>query len=207
MDEALDQPNGLLAVGGDLSVPRLLCAYRRGIFPWYSHGQPILWWCPDPRAVILPERLHVSRSLRKRLRQQIFSITANRCFAEVLSACAEPRRGQEGTWISDEMRDAYLRLHVRGFAHSLECWCEGRLAGGIYGVAIGSVFFGESMFSRVADASKVALVHLCERGFELIDCQVPNPHLRRMGAELIPRRHFIEQLARLCALPQPSHFQ
>lgn len=198
IDTALIEPNGLLAIGGDLSPARLMHAYRRGIFPWYSDGQPILWWSPDPRAVLFPGCMHVSRSLRKVIRQRRFKVTCNRAFDDVMGGCAEPRPGQQGTWITGGMKRAYLALHRLGHAHSLECWREGRLAGGIYGVAIGRVFFGESMFSRESNASKVALAELCSMGFKLIDCQIPNPHLARMGAEMIPRRQFAELLQAWC---------
>ena len=198
IESALVEPNGLLAIGGDLSPARLMHAYRRGIFPWYSDGQPILWWSPDPRAVMFPGRMHVSRSLRKVIRQRRFRVTCNQAFDEVVAGCAEPRPGQQGTWITGGMESAYLALHRLGHAHSLECWREERLAGGIYGVAIGRVFFGESMFSRESNASKVALAELCSMGFKLIDCQIPNPHLDRLGAEMIPRRHFAEFLLKWC---------
>ncbi len=203
-EAALREPDGLLAIGGDLHPQRLLRAYRAGIFPWYGEGQPILWWSPDPRAVLFPERVHVSRSVRRRLRRGRFRVTADRDFAAVIEACATvPRRGQDGTWITPEMAAAYRRLHALGHAHSVEVWDEGgALAGGLYGVAIGRVFFGESMFSRRSDASKVALVALCRAlsswGYGLVDCQVASPHLMRMGAELLPRRRFLDLLERLC---------
>ena len=198
---AMRQPDGLLAVGGDLSRPRLLAAYRRGIFPWYSDDQPILWWSPDPRAVILPEQMHVSRRLRRRLRQQPFEVTWNRAFADVVAGCAAPRAEGHGTWITDDMRDAYVALHRAGDAQSVECWRDGELAGGVYGVTLGSVFFGESMFSRAADASKVALLEVARRGYRLIDCQVPNPHLERLGATLLPRQRFVELVGELVEQP------
>ena len=201
---ALTQPNGLLALGGDLSPSRLLCAYRRGIFPWFSQGQPILWWCPDPRAVLFPADIHIGRSLRKRLRRDDFVITRDQAFGDVVRACAEPRRWQNDTWITEEMVGAYCRLHQTGHAHSLECWREGELVGGLYGIALGRVFFGESMFSAVSDASKVALVHLSRLGFTLIDCQLPNPHLSRLGATEIPRRQFVRLLDRWCGQPLPA---
>ncbi|HET6656209.1 MAG TPA: leucyl/phenylalanyl-tRNA--protein transferase, partial [Gammaproteobacteria bacterium] len=187
---ALAEPNGLLAAGGDLSVARLLAAYRRGIFPWYEDGQPILWWSPDPRMVLFPNELHLSRSLRKTLRRETFEVTVDRAFAEVIEACAAPR-DDLGTWLTDEMKQAYLRLHQAGYAHSVEAWRDGRLAGGLYGIELGRVFFGESMFSRESDASKVALAHLCRRDYDLIDCQIDSPHLRRLGAKTIPRREFL----------------
>ena len=195
VDYAMLQPNGLLAVGGDLSPARLLHAYRRGIFPWFSDAQPILWWAPDPRAVLLPRGIRVSRSLRKTLRREVFQVSFDRAFDRVIRACAAPRARQNDTWITGPMIDAYCELHARGFAHSVECWQDDELAGGLYGVAIGKVFFGESMFSRVADASKVALATLCGCGYELIDCQLPSDHLKRMGATEIPRREFMELLS------------
>ena len=198
IESALIEPNGLLAIGGDLSPVRLMHAYRRGIFPWYSDGQPILWWSPDPRAVLFPGCMYVSRSLRKVIRQRRFRVSCDRAFDEVMAACARPRPGQDGSWITGGMMKAYSALHELGHAHSLECWREGTLAGGIYGVAIGRVFFGESMFSGESNASKVALAELCSLGFELIDCQIPNPHLGRLGAEMIPRRAFAGLLRRWC---------
>ena len=194
VDYAMIQPNGLLAVGGDLSPARLLHAYQRGIFPWFSEAQPILWWAPDPRAVLLPGGLKISRSLKKTLRRGEFEVSFNRVFARVIQACASPRAHQNDTWITNDMIDAYCELHARGFAHSVECWKDGQLVGGLYGVAIGKVFFGESMFSRVSDASKVALVTLCQSGYELIDCQLPSDHLKRMGASEIPRADFMRLL-------------
>ena len=192
-----------LAIGGDLRVQRLIRAYRRGIFPWYSHGGPILWWSPDPRTVIVPAELRISRRLARRIRRGEFRTTENAAFAEVVEGCAAPRRdGEAGTWITPEMREAYLALHAAGHARSIECWRDGVLAGGLYGVEVGSVFCGESMFSRASDASKVALAVLCAKGYALIDCQVPNAHLLRMGARLIPRREFLAVLAH-CADPRP----
>ena len=201
VDYAMIQPNGLLAVGGDLSPARLLHAYQRGIFPWFSEGQPILWWAPDPRAVLLPSRFRISRSLRKTLRRQKFRVTFDRAFPEVIRACAAPRSRQNDTWITGDMIHAYCDLNRRGFAHSVECWEDGALAGGLYGVAIGRVFFGESMFSRSSDASKVALAKLCESGYELIDCQLPSDHLKRLGATDLPRREFMALLRRYRAAP------
>ncbi len=204
---ALRDPDGLLAVGGDLTVTRLLAAYRRGIFPWYSEGQPILWWSPDPRMVLFPERLHVSRSLRKTLRRNRFRLTVDHDFEAVIRGCAAPRREEPGTWITEEMRRAYIRLHRAGHAHSVEVWEGERLVGGLYGVAIGRVFFGESMFSRVSDASKAGFAgfvrQLAAAGFELIDCQVYSAHLASLGAETIPRQRFTALLDRLCATPSP----
>jgi leucyl/phenylalanyl-tRNA--protein transferase len=198
---ALDTPNGLLAWGGGLEPERLLAAYRRGIFPWYSEGQPILWWSPAPRCVIVPERVHLSRRTRRRYNSGPFELTLDQAFDLVIERCAAPRRDEDGTWITPAMLDAYRRLHRLGHAHSLEVWQDGELAGGIYGLAIGRVFFGESMFSRRSDGSKIALVALCRllhrHGFGLLDCQVENDHLRRMGATLISREAFETRLAAL----------
>lgn len=191
---ALTEPNGLLAMGGDLQPARLLSAYRNGIFPWYGEGEPILWWSPDPRAVLFPHRMKISRSLRKTLRQERFRITHDRCFGDVIGGCAAPRAGREGTWITREMRAAYIRLHELGFAHSIECWRGEELAGGLYGVALGKVFFAESMFTHVRDASKVALVELCRQGYEFIDCQFLTDHLARLGAVTLSRERFLALL-------------
>jgi len=197
---------GLLAVGADLRPETLLAAYRRGIFPWYNPGQPILWWTPDPRAVLYPERLRISRSLRKALADPAWEIRYDSAFRAVMQACAAPRPTQRGTWIGPDMVQAYGVLHAHGVAHSVEAWRDGVLAGGLYGVALGGAFFGESMFSRVTDASKVALAHLVQHlrawGYALIDCQVGSDHLRRLGAEDIPRALFEQQLA--AALPHPG---
>ena len=198
VEYALHEPNGLLAAGGDLTPQRLLCAYRKGIFPWFNDAQPILWWSPDPRAVLFPQELIISRSLRKRVRNGDFGLSIDRDFARVIRACAAPRRDCGETWITNEMRTAYLRLHTLGHAHSVECWFAEKLVGGLYGVALGKVFFGESMFSLLPDASKVALVHLCQQGFELIDCQLPSDHLARLGARSIPRQKFQSLLDRWC---------
>jgi leucyl/phenylalanyl-tRNA--protein transferase len=192
--------SGLLAVGGDLRPARLLAGYRRGIFPWYSEGQPILWHSPDPRFVLLPERLHVSRSLEKVLRRRTYSLRADTAFEAVVEACAEaPRPGQDGTWITSEMRAAYGTLNRMGHAHSVEAWKEGQLLGGLYGVAVGRLFFGESMFSRAPDASKAAFASaaraLFAAGCLLIDCQVETEHLARFGAQDMPRRRFLQRLA------------
>jgi len=193
-EQALDDPAGLLAAGGDLSPARLLAAYRRGIFPWYSPGQPVLWWSPDPRAVLFPEEFRVSRSLAKTIRNGGFSVATDRSFAEVIDACAAPRSQSHGTWITPEMREAYLDLHRRGHAHSIETHRGGELVGGLYGVRLGGVFFGESMFSRASDASKVALAHLvavCRRNsIAVIDCQLASRHLASLGARSIPRAQF-----------------
>lgn len=191
--QALDEPNGLLAVGGDLSVTRLLSAYRRGIFPWYVQGEPVLWWSPDPRAVFLTDRAHVSRRLARWLGQCQWSLTADRAFNEVLRACAAPRAGQHpsGTWITRDMKRAYLRLHEAGFAHSIEAWDGERLVGGLYGVGIGGMFFGESMFSHASNGSKVVLLALCRAmalaGMPWLDAQVPSAHLTSLGAVSMPR--------------------
>jgi leucyl/phenylalanyl-tRNA--protein transferase len=238
----LASPEGLLAIGGDLRAERLIEAYRHGIFPWYSEGQPILWWSPDPRAVLFPGKLKISRSLRKTLRAAEFTVTMDTRFREVMQACAAPREQYPdgGTWITPEMLDAYLRLHEQGLAHSVEVWRhtgtherdvhgrtnaasagyaeaardrqdavsgrDGELVGGLYGVALGAAFFGESMFSRASDASKVALAHLSGQlaawGFRIIDCQLPSPHLFSLGAEEIPRREFMAYLDE--ALKQPD---
>lgn len=199
--QALREPNGLLAVGGDLSLRRLLNAYRGGIFPWYGEGDPILWWSPDPRTVLIPSQLHRSQSLRKLLRRRAFAVTMDRDFPAVIRACAGPRLGSQGTWLLPEMISAYSALHVHGVAHSVEVWQAEQLVGGLYGVAIGGVFFGESMFSRVDNASKVALVQLCEHliglDIELIDCQVLTPHMQRMGADLVTRDRFLTRLVEL----------
>lgn len=200
--QALEEPDGLLAIGGNLSVELLLCAYRRGIFPWFSAGQPILWWSPDPRSVLFPDALHISRSLRRTLRRARFRCTLNRCFERVVAACAASRPGQQGTWITPEMASAYADLAAEGHAHSVEVWDDRELAGGLYGVAIGRVFFGESMFSRRTDASKVALVRLADAlvsgGYRLIDCQLYSPHLASLGAQLIARTDFVAALRQWC---------
>ena len=198
---ALTEPNGLLAAGGDLSVPRLLDAYRHGIFPWFSPGQPILWWSPDPRMALIPHELRVTRSLAKTLRNRQYEVRADTRFGAVMRACAEPRRDQESTWISDDMMAACVALHELGIAHSVETWIDGKLAGGLYGVAVGRMFFGESMFSRVTDASKLALVHLARQlerwQFGMIDCQMHTPHLASLGARAIPRADFMRRLQEL----------
>jgi leucyl/phenylalanyl-tRNA---protein transferase len=191
--------SGLIAVGGDLSSERLLEAYRVGIFPWYSEDQPILWWSPDPRFVLDLDQFKFSRSLQKTLRKKVFHVTFDRVFEEVIAACAEvPRDGQSGTWITPEMRDAYTKLHGLGYAHSVESWFEGELVGGLYGVSLGKAFFGESMFHRKTDASKVALAVLVEKlqrwGFHFIDSQMTTEHMHRLGAEEIPRRIFLKKL-------------
>ncbi len=202
---ALAEPNGLLAAGGDLSAERLIEAYRQGIFPWFSDGEPILWWSPDPRMVLVPAEIKVTRSLAKVLRNRVFEVRADSAFREVMQACAEPRANQRGTWISDDMIGAYHALHRRGIAHSIETWIDGELAGGLYGVAIGRMFYGESMFTRAPDASKIALVHLARQlqrwGFELIDCQMHTAHLERMGGREVPRAAFMRKLGELVNYP------
>lgn len=198
---------GLLAVGGDLGSERLLEAYRCGIFPWYSPGQPVLWWSPDPRMVLFPQQLKISRSLRKTLKSGRFRVTLDMAFRSVIERCAEPRRNQPGggTWITSEMQDAYCRLYAEGHAHSVETWLDQDLVGGLYGVSLGGAFFGESMFSRTTDASKVALAHLVRQletwNYSLIDCQVASAHLFSLGAEEIPRARFLMQLAAALRLP------
>lgn len=199
------QPNGLLAVGGDLSPERLLNAYRSGIFPWFSADQPILWWSPNPRTVLFPERMAPNRSLRKAMRNRGLRVSMDQCFRQVMEGCAAPRAGADGTWITDEMRAAYLQLHRLGHAHSVEVWQGEELVGGLYGIGIGRIFFGESMFTRVRDASKVGFAHLVERlrraHYRLIDCQVYTGHLVSLGAEEIPRNRFIELLRIGCEEP------
>jgi leucyl/phenylalanyl-tRNA--protein transferase len=201
LDAALAEPNGLLAAGGGLSPERVVEAYRQGVFPWYSEGQPVLWWSPDPRMVLFTAEFRVRRSLAKRVRQHRYEIRFDTAFERVIRACAGPRQGQDGTWITDAMIGTYVELHRRGVAHSVEAWREGKLAGGLYGIALGRVFFGESMFAREADASKVALVHLVERlrrdGVPLVDCQQETSHLAGFGARPIPRRAFAALLAQL----------
>jgi leucyl/phenylalanyl-tRNA--protein transferase len=194
LEQALEEPSGLLAAGGDLSPERLIAAYRRGIFPWYSPGQPVLWWSPDPRAVLFPEEFHCTRSLAKTLRNGGFSYSMDVDFAAVIDGCAAPRAASPGTWITSDMRVAYLELHRLEHAHSIEIWRDGALVGGLYGVRLGGVFFGESMFSRERDASKAALAHLvavCRRNsLAVIDCQLPSRHLTTLGSRTIPRSQF-----------------
>jgi len=206
--DALEEPNGLLAAGGALTPEWLLASYARGIFPWYEAGQPILWWSPDPRAVLYPEQLHVSRSLGKTLRSGRIVVTADRDFATVLRACAAPRRYTSHTWITPAMAQAYIAMHELGWCHSFEAWHDGELVGGLYGMAIGKVFFGESMFTRLRDASKVAFVRavrfLRSTGIELIDCQVPSHHLTRLGASEMPRAAFLRALESLVRPASPS---
>jgi leucyl/phenylalanyl-tRNA--protein transferase len=204
---ALREPNGLLAAGGDLRPERLLAAYHRGIFPWFEAGQPPLWWSPDPRAVLFPAEFHISASLRKTLRSGRFTVSSDRDFAGVTAGCAGPRAGSTGTWLIPAMREAYAALHDLGYAHSVEVWRGDELVGGLYGVALGRVFHGESMFSRASDASKTALAVLAQvlarAGYHLIDCQVHNPHLESLGARNIARRDFLRQLPAEAISPPP----
>ncbi len=208
VETALREPDGLLCAGGDLDPQRLLEAYRRGIFPWFAAGQPILWWSPNPRTVLYPAEFKVSRSLAKTIRNRGFVVTLDRAFDRVMECCADARLRPEGTWISPQMRAAYQRLHELGYAHSLETWDGDRLVGGLYGVALGRVFFGESMFSLERDASKVALHALVgrmlEHGGRLIDCQVASAHLASLGARAIPRQRFVEELAAATREAQPD---
>lgn len=203
LDQALSDPDGLLAAGGDLSPQRLLLAYRSGIFPWFDDQQPILWWSPDPRCVLLPDQLYLSRSMRKLIRQDRFEVSFDQAFDQVIDACAAPRSEDPGTWITPEMQHAYLTLHRLGSAHSVEVWQQGKLVGGLYGVAIGRVFFGESMFSRVSNASKVGFAKLVEQladwGYAVIDCQVETEHLMSLGACMIPRSEFANLLKQHCS--------
>ncbi len=210
-DTALNEPNGLLAVGGDLQPERLIAAYRSGVFPWYEEPQPILWWSPSPRSVLFPANIIISRSLRKRLRRGEYRVTCDQAFPAVIRQCATtPRRDQDGTWIGSPMEAAYCRLHEMGVAHSFEVWHEQQLVGGLYGLAIGKVFFGESMFSTRSDASKVAFVHLAKQlqawQFAVIDCQVSNPHLFSLGAEEIPRQQFTQLLTENIDKVAPSEW-
>jgi leucyl/phenylalanyl-tRNA--protein transferase len=208
VNRALAEPDGLLAVGGTLSAKRLVVAYEHGVFPWYAEGQPVLWWSPDPRAVLYPPELRVSRSLRKRLRNAGIETRLDTAFADVIRACSAPRDSGDGTWLTPEMIAAYSELHARGLAHSVESWRGTELVGGLYGVRLGRVFFGESMFSRTPDASKIALVRLIEeaaaRGIVLIDCQVASAHLQSLGSRSIPRVDFIALLAQHCRPHQPG---
>jgi len=211
---AQKDPNGLLAVGGDLSVPRLLMAYRNGIFPWYEIDQPILWWAPDPRSVLFPDALKISRSLKKSLLNKGFSVSMDTDFTQVINACSGARHYTEHTWITAEMAAAYTRLNEMGIAHSVETWLDGHLVGGLYGIALGSMFFGESMFSRVADASKVALVHLVGQlkvwDYQLIDCQIQSDHMDSLGAQCIPRNEFQSYLGECVdddCLIEPWHLE
>ncbi|MSP27223.1 MAG: leucyl/phenylalanyl-tRNA--protein transferase [Methylococcales bacterium] len=206
---ALREPDGLLAVGGCLSAERLINAHQRGIFPWYNPDEPILWWSPDPRLVLFPDKLIVSRSLNKTLRKNVFTFSIDTAFEQVIAACAQPRKDSEGTWITSDINQAYIDLHHQGFAHSAEVWFNDELVGGLYGVALGQVFFGESMFHTKTDASKVAFVSLVAQlktwGYQLIDCQVHTNHLQSLGAEEINRREFVKLLERHCRMPANPH--
>jgi leucyl/phenylalanyl-tRNA--protein transferase len=213
VDRALRDPNGLLAAGGDLSPERLLDAYAHGIFPWFGEDDPLLWWSPDPRMVLFTSELHVSRSLRKTIRAGNMQVSLDSCFAQVMDGCAAPRRGQDGTWITLEMTEAYRRLFDLGYAHSVEVWADRQLVGGLYGVAIGRMFYGESMFSRISDASKVALVALVKQigrwGFPCVDCQMSTRHLFSLGAREVPRAAFLRHLrplVRQAQVPSPWRF-
>ncbi|WP_374679830.1 leucyl/phenylalanyl-tRNA--protein transferase [Hydrocarboniphaga effusa] len=202
---AMRDPNGLLAIGGDLSMTRLIRAYSQGIFPWYNPDEPILWWSPDPRAVLLPDAMNVSRSLRKSIRRDDYAVTLDTAYTSVLAACAGTRRHSRGTWLGPDMRLAYEELHRRGYAHSVEVWRGGELVGGLYGVALGRAFFGESMFSRANDTSKIALFWLCEQlrawDFRLVDCQVASEHLKTLGAVDVSRERFLNLLRPAVNLP------
>ncbi|MGI9272980.1 MAG: leucyl/phenylalanyl-tRNA--protein transferase [Woeseiaceae bacterium] len=202
VEDALCEPDGLLAAGGDLNSERLLYAYARGIFPWYEEGQPILWWSPDPRCVLRPAQFHISRRLQQYLRSSTFTLTCNTAFAEVIRACAKDRPSQQGTWITPDIIAAFEQLHIDGWAHSVEVWDKEKLVGGIYGMSIGKVFFGESMFSRRDNASKFAMFGLCRilqrKDFVLLDCQVLSQHLTTLGAELMPRSEFTDILRTSC---------
>lgn len=209
LERALKEPSGLLAAGGNLSPQRLLDAYKHGIFPWYNPGQPPLWWSPDPRMVLFPDELKVSRSLAKRLKKQDYEIRCDTTFREVMLACAStPRPEQDGSWIVPEILEGYCGLHALGYAHSIETWMDGKLVGGLYGVAIDRMFYGESMFHRATDASKLAFVHLVrhlqQQGYGLIDCQMHTPHLASLGAREIPREEFARRLAELVNLKPDS---
>lgn len=212
LESALAEPNGLLAAGGDLSPARLIDAYSRGIFPWFNTGDPILWWSPDPRMVLFPDELKVSRSLRKEIRKTHYEVRLDSAFPQVMQGCAEPRSGQAGTWITAPMIAAYTRLFENGVAHSAECWIDGELAGGLYGLAIGKMFYGESMFSRASNASKIAFVHLVWQlqrwGFGMIDCQMKTAHLASFGAREIRRAEFMQRLTELVQYPDsPGHWR
>ena len=206
LTQALHSPNGLLAAGGSLSATRLLDAYRRGIFPWFNAGEPVLWWSPDPRMVLIPGKFKISRSLHKTLQRKNYELRTDFAFEQVMHACAAPRGAQAGTWIHEDMITAYIELHQMGIAHSVEIWMSGNLVGGLYGVSIGRMFFGESMFSRVTDTSKIALAHLATQlqrwHYGLIDCQMHTPHLASLGAHEIPRAEFILRLQELIHYPQ-----
>jgi len=205
LEDALVEPNGLLAAGGDLSPERLIEAYCSGIFPWFNENEPILWWSPDPRMVLFPSELRISRSLNKILRNSNYEVRVDSAFSQVIQACAAPRKGQSGTWIHSDMVSAYTELHEMGLAHSVETWVGGELIGGLYGIAQGKMFFGESMFSRIHDASKIAFVHLVKQleqwNFNMIDCQMRTAHLASFGAREIPRKEFSQRLKELVNYP------
>ncbi len=202
VDNALRDPDGLLAIGGELTNKRILEAYKRGIFPWFNNGQPVMWWSPDPRCILIPDEIKISRSLAKRIKNNKFKITYNTVFSDVIDACAASRDGILDTWITYDIKQSYSSLHKLGYAHSVECWSDEQLVGGLYGLAMGKVFFGESMFSRATDASKVALAHLCQqlvnKKFRLIDCQVHSKHLQSLGAKPVKRESFIHLLNNFC---------
>lgn len=202
VSQALKQPNGLLAFGGRLDSPTLISAYQSGIFPWYNQGEPVLWWSPDPRMVIKPERVHISRSMQKFMKKHQYRISIDENFAGVMHSCRRLREQAEGTWITTEMEEAYNRLHREGFAHSLEVWDRHELVGGLYGVAMDRMFFGESMFSRKPNTSKLTIIILCrfldDQGIQWLDCQVPNPHLESLGGEIMSRSVFLEKLKKYC---------
>lgn len=209
--QAMRDPNGLLAIGGDLSVTRLLNAYAHGVFPWYNPDEPILWWCPDPRAILVPSAFHASRSLQRHLRRADYAVTLDRAFARVLEACGAPRARGRGTWLGPEMKQAYLALHERGHAHSVEVWRDGALIGGLYGVALGRAFFGESMFSHAENGSKIAMYWLCRQlaawSFALLDCQIASAHLATLGAAELPREQFLALLREAVAQPGPERWE
>lgn len=211
VSQALADPNGLLAAGGDLSAPRLLSAYRHGIFPWFGADDPILWWSPNPRMVLTPSEVNLSKSLRKTLRRGLFDVRTDTVFERVMRECATPRDEAGGTWVTEEMIAAYCELHRLGYAHSVEVWMDGELVGGLYGVAIGRMFYGESMFSRRTDASKIAFAHTSRQlerwGFGMIDCQMYTPHLASLGAREIPRGEFIARLQDLINCAPLTHFR
>ncbi len=208
---ALNEPQGLLAAGGDLTQTRLLNAYAQGIFPWFSEGEPILWWSPDPRSIVHPDEVHCSRSLAKFMRKNLYRVTFDQAFERVIDGCASPRATESGTWITAEMRHAYINLHKAGFAHSVDVWHGDDLVGGLYGLSMGGAFFGESMFSLATNASKVAFISLSQQlsrwGFVLIDCQVQNPYLASMGAHEVPRRQFLSILDNALAISGPEEWR
>ncbi len=211
LEQALTDPNGLLAAGGSLDEQWLLHAYSHGIFPWFEDGQPILWWSPDPRLVLFPDRVRISRSLRKQLRKQVYSVTMDTVFPEVIRRCGRARQDGQQTWITADMEYAYIHMHELGHAHSVEIWDESELVGGLYGIALGKVFFGESMFSLASNASKLALVALAQQlkrwQFAVIDCQVSSEHLLSMGAEEVTRESFVAMLQQNCKPVKPQRWE